>query len=56
MTICNYDKDDSTYVQLKVLIHAKSINLYLTNTILNKILAFCVKINKLHLKQVTTVN
>ena len=25
MAICNYGRDDSTYVQLKELIHAKSI-------------------------------
>ena len=49
-------KDERTYVLLKALIHAKSINLYLTKTISNKLLAFCVKERKLHLNQITTGN
>ena len=49
-------KDDSTYVQLKALICAKSKKLQLTDNISNTLQAFRVKGRKLHLNQVTTGN
>ena len=57
MAISNEGIDDSKYVLLKALIYATTIiTIAITESISNKLLAFCAEERQLHLNHVITGN